>query len=100
MAGNVNYGYVGRELGFSTFELRLFAGVAQVWDHVGRPILNRQTPEWNLIGPPSTFFDQPRDQAAIMVGVMIHDRKTLTVNVHDLYAGTEQYRDMLNHRTE
>jgi RHS repeat-associated protein len=62
---NIHFGYVGTSIGFSALELKGGAGVAQLYAYFksqGSPL----GPVWN-------FFDDPYDQAAIELGIELHD---------------------------
>jgi len=59
---NVHFGYVGRASGFSSEELLMGAGVAQVLSG---------TSDWSYFW---SCFDDPADQAAISVGIYLYDQ--------------------------
>ena len=82
---NINYGYVGRAAGFSEQELRGGAGAAQIVDNVLKPLLNGANPKWENIGPVTSYFDDPRDQAAIRIGIRLWDRYGLDVTPREFY---------------
>ena len=81
---NIHYGYVGRAIGFRAEYLLEFAGLAQFKTHAIEPFLSTflettSLPEswesirWENIGPPGTFFDEPADVTAIIIGMYLYD---------------------------
>jgi RHS repeat-associated protein len=95
IVANVNYGYIGRVAGFSAIELKVGAGAAQVVDNVVTPMLKGTAPSWQNIGPPATFFDDPRDQAAIQIGIELYDRYRLDVSLSEFYRVFYRYASQL-----
>jgi len=66
---NIHYGYVGRDCGFSEVELLAGAGYAQI---------KAGTSGWSYW---SSWFDDPRDQAAIQVGINLYNKQGLSLTV-------------------
>ncbi|HDX9658141.1 MULTISPECIES: polymorphic toxin type 44 domain-containing protein [Bacillus cereus group] len=60
--GNFHYGYVGKAIGFTDIELKGGAGFYQVLSN---------TWEWEYY---KTFFDDPRDQEMIQVGIDYYNK--------------------------
>ena len=69
---NIHYGYIGRLVGFSQKELTGGAGLAQIVTD------RRVSREWT-----SSNFDDPSDQAAILIGITLYDTHELIAQVHD-----------------
>jgi hypothetical protein len=68
---NIHFGYVGRAAGFTAFELKAGAGVFQWRDHHGEPGYEERI-DLGEVGL-HTYYDEPEDQAAIDVGIRLHD---------------------------
>ena len=68
---NIHYGYIGRLVGFSQTELKLGAGAAQI-------VARTSSPEWS-----SSNFDDPSDQAAILIGITLYNTHQLIAQEHD-----------------
>ena len=78
--GNISYGYLGTEAGFAPVELLAGAGAQQVIDKLKNPagitaqaagsvaLYQYLTENTGLV----SFWDDPRDQAAIRVGIQLH----------------------------
>jgi hypothetical protein len=78
---NIHYGYVGRAAGFGNYELKIGAGLAQYWDHLLKPILNRQPPTEGYVRGIRrgevwlhTYYDEPEDQAGIQIGLDLYNQ--------------------------
>ncbi|MBM4460528.1 MAG: hypothetical protein FJ011_22685 [Chloroflexi bacterium] len=65
--GNITYGFLGAAAGFSRFELRAGAGIAQVNDVLkGKPDAR--------LGPPRTYFDTTDDFWAVEFGYQLYEK--------------------------
>ncbi|MES2713993.1 MAG: polymorphic toxin type 44 domain-containing protein [Pseudomonadota bacterium] len=83
---NLHYGFVGRAVAFSAWTLRSGAGAAQVKDKtVPDGYWDRR---FKKVGDVDVFsaFDDPDDQAAIMIGADLYDAKGPVVTVAELRA--------------
>jgi len=71
ICSNIHYGYIVRLVGFSQKELTRGAGAAQV-------LAGTSSTEWF-----SSNFDDPSDQAAILMGITLYDTHELIAQEHD-----------------
>ncbi|MCY4412506.1 MAG: polymorphic toxin type 44 domain-containing protein [Caldilineaceae bacterium] len=69
---NINYGYAGRAARFTRGELRLGAGLGQIASDLSRGQL------WNY--DQSSSFDDPADQAAVLIGMNLYDQYGLGID--------------------
>ncbi|MBR0654984.1 polymorphic toxin type 44 domain-containing protein [Plastoroseomonas arctica] len=81
---NIHYGFVGRAVGFSAWTLKAGAGGAQVKDKTVPP--GYWDRRFNTLGDADFLaaFDDPDDQAAIMLGVDLYNAKGLAMLATDL----------------
>jgi RHS repeat-associated protein len=80
---NIHYGYVGRMVGFSHIELLAGAGVAQVMDGTS------ERGYWR------SWFDDPQDQASILIGMKLYDRYQLDVTPTRFWHVFDEYAHLL-----
>jgi len=62
--GNINYGFIGKHVGFSDWELLSGAGVAQTWDNK----MTKEEIQEKLMKDGLKGLDDPKDQTAIKIG--------------------------------
>ena len=89
---NIHYGFVGRAAAFSAWTLKAGAGGAQVKDKTVPP--GYWDRRFNKLGDADFLaaFDDPDDQAAIMLGADLYDAKRTAITDSDL-------RDMVRARS-
>lgn len=85
---NIHYGYVGMAAGFSEWELILGAAVAHAWGELER---SKSPEEWLDIileklgdNPNPMAWDDPKDKAAIEVGIRLYQYRPDRVTAWDL----------------
>ncbi len=79
---NIHYGYVGRASGFSQPELTGGAGIEQIGSdvyHGNMPHRSGEADNW------ASSWDDPSDNAAILIGAQLWDQYGLAVTPADLY---------------
>jgi len=81
---NIHYGFVGRASGFDATVLLAGAGVAQIKAGTSKPEY------W------SSWFDDPKDQAAIRVGMELYDETRGNLSEGALHRKLLQYYPQLN----
>lgn len=62
--GNLNFGYIGRAMGYDLTFLQFGAGMYQLWDHGSSTLYDCITP---------SFCDDPRDAYFIKMGALAYD---------------------------
>jgi RHS repeat-associated protein len=88
---NINFGYVGRSVGFTSRQLIMGAGVAQILDNVIKPILRGDKPQWEIVGPRQLYFDERGDATAIMIGMELYDTHGDHITEEELCGLFEKY---------
>lgn len=83
---NIHYGYVGIAAGFPEQVLILGAAVAHTWDELGDA---KSREEWwdiflGKLGDNPMIWDDPKDRAAIEVGIRLYRYRPERVTVRDL----------------
>lgn len=81
---NIHYGFVGRAVGFSAWTLKSGAGGAQIMDKTVPP--GYWDRRFKTIGDADflSAFDDPADQAAIILGMDLFDAKGIALTANDL----------------
>ncbi len=96
--GNILYGYVGMQAGFTEWELRLGAGYAEARDPE-----NSAKRNWPAIHPiaylPAErhdyWYDDPNDYAAVSMGIELSKRHGSNVTLQAFQALVAEYHDLL-----
>ncbi|WP_089729467.1 polymorphic toxin type 44 domain-containing protein [Candidatus Thiosymbion oneisti] len=94
---NIHYGYVGMAAGFSERELILGAAFAHTWGELGRSELFE---EWldiflEKIKHNPMIWDDPKDKAAIKVGIRLYQYRPERITARDLMGEVWFSRDSL-----
>lgn len=95
---NLHYGYVGRCVGFSAWTLKAGAGYAQV--SAGTSPDGYISRRFGTLGDGDFLaaFDDPKDQAAIQVGIALWDAKGVGVLIGDVAKACRFVASQLNTR--
>ena len=96
--GNILYGYVGTQAGFSEIELRLGAGYAEARDPENRPKFN-----WPAIHPIAYlpeerrpyYYDDPFDYRAVGMGIEMSRRYSDNVTLQAFQALVTEYHQLM-----
>ncbi len=67
LVANIHFGAIGRAAGFPEKLLEFGAGVFQIYDN------GIKKNDWKSVGPPSCYFDDPRDNWGIKYGSWLYD---------------------------
>jgi len=86
VVANIHYGFVGAASGFSTEELLVGAGLAQI---------KAGTTDWTDWGYWTANFDDPKDQNAIFLGIWLYQQYGPELTVEQFTNAIEGYRENL-----
>ncbi|MEO0443635.1 MAG: polymorphic toxin type 44 domain-containing protein [Pseudomonadota bacterium] len=89
---NIHYGYVGRSVGFSAWTLKAGAGYAQKMAGTNPP--GYWMRRIDSLGDADFLaaFDDPKDQAAIVIGINLWDQYKLNISTNKLVSAIRARR--------